>query len=243
MVWSLLSSAAFADRPLRSWAGHPQVPAGLRALHAASQFSGSPEPGSAQSVLHPSPCSRRGLAEFGNPCAAHTKGQLTFCEKSRAQRKFSPYFPNCIFLGKGNSLYGSGSPCPHSHTCVSPVGIPMLTAGCTTGLENFPLVFWKTCSGKLAPLLAPSSNLLGLLSLLSFQSWCFVAPEILEGTHCAASWLLCLAAHPVPWDVCTRASQGLSPPAGTTAALWGPWGAHVTELPAGGGRSQAGDVA
>lgn len=84
----------------------------------------------------------------------------------------------CIFQaeleGKGNSPYGSGSPCPQeplrAHTPVCHLWVfPCSQVGVQLAWKIFPCVFWKACSGKLAPALAPPSDLLGVLPLLSFR--------------------------------------------------------------------------
>lgn len=97
------------------------------------------------------------------------QGQLTFV----GSLLFKGNFP-CIFQGKRTgSMAQAGT--EGSHTCVPPVAIPMLTV--QLPWKVFPDIFCKSCSGKLAPALAPSSNLLGLLPLLSFQSRCFVSTK------------------------------------------------------------------
>lgn len=183
-------------------------------------------------MLHPSSCSWRGLAQFGNPCAACTKGQLTFLWEVSCSREILSVFSQLYLPWEREQPVLLRHPLPteplRAHTAVCHLQVfPCSQVGVQLAWKISPCIF--PCSGKLAPALAPSSNLLGLLLLLSFQSRCFVDHEILKGTHCAASRLLCLAAHHVPWDVGIRASEGLSPTAGTTAALWGLWGAHVTQ--------------
>lgn len=153
-------------------------------------------------MLHPSPCSRRGLAQFGNPCAARTKGQLTFLWEVSCSKEMLPVFFRLNWRGKGTAHMAQAAPAHRategSHTCGSPVGTPMLTGGCTTGLENFPLCFLESLLWEVGT--SPGSILrsLGFVAPALFQSRCFVDHEILEGTHCATSWLLCLAAHHVP---------------------------------------------
>lgn len=71
--------------------------------------------------------------------------------------------------------------------------LPCSQGSAQLACKVFPDIFWKACSEKLAPALAPSSNLLGLLPLLSFRAGVLLTtrslkePGVLPGG--SSAWL------------------------------------------------------
>jgi len=145
-------------------------------------------PGSAKPALHPGSCSRRakrGLAQFGNPCTASAKGQLAFpwgisCLEEILLVFFWLYHRwargRCVWLRQ---------PLPteplRAHTPVCCLRVPPRSEVCVQlAWKSFPRLCLKAGSGTSAPAWARSSNLLGLLPLLSFQSGCFADGEMLK---------------------------------------------------------------
>lgn len=163
-------------------------------------------PGSAKSALYLRSCSRRakrGLAQFGNPCAACVKGQLTFLWEVFCSKEILLVFFKLYPPWEGGRSVWLRQPLPteplRAHTPVCHLRVLPHSKVCVQlAWKIFPCFSFKAGSGKSAPALAPYSNLLGLLPLLSFQSRCFVDCKMLEGTHCAAGWLICLDAHCLP---------------------------------------------